>query len=128
MHPRISRTKLARFVVDRLIKGDRECLRELAAYLIDTGRVREADLIVREIMEQYEARGIIAATVTSAEPIDEALKSQIATLLDAKQLDLTEKLEPHVLGGIFLETPSRQLDATIAHRLAKLRKSNALNR
>ena len=128
MHQGISRTKLAGYVVSQLESGRSDVMRELAAYLIETKRTREAELLIREVTEQFERRGIVAADVTSAEPIDEALRAQIAELVGAKRLELSETVDTSVLGGIRVTTASRRLDATLAHRLNLLRKANALNR
>lgn len=128
MRPGISRTKLAAYVVEQLGSGRTEVVRELAAYLIEAKRTREAELLVREITEQFERRGIVAADVTSAEPIDEVLRTQIAELLGAKKLELSEKIDANVLGGIRVTTASRRFDATLARRLDLLRNANALNR
>ena len=128
MHQGISRTKLAGYVVSQLESGRSDVMRELAAYLIETKRTREAELLIREITEQFERHGIVAADVTSAEPIDEALRAQIAELVGAKRLELSETVDTSVLGGVRVTTASRRLDATLAHRLNLLRKANALNR
>lgn len=128
MRPGISRTKLARFVADKLEAGHQEVIRELAAYLIDSRRTRETELIIREINEQFERRGIVIAEVATTRPLDAALRDEIKTLLDAKEVELTETIDPTLLGGIRLTTPSRELDATIARRLKLLRDYNALTR
>lgn len=121
MHSGISRTKLARYVTDRLEAAQTDVLRELAAYLVTMGRTREADLIIREITEQFERRGIVSAEVVSAAPIDATLRQSIADMLGAKKMELHETIDESVLGGIRVTTASRELDATIAHRIAKLR-------
>ena len=128
MRSGLSRSKLASYVVDQLESGHTDVIRELAAYLIETKRTREAELLIREITEQFERRGIVAAEITSAEPIDESLRTQIAELVGAKKLIISETIDANVLGGIRVTTASRSLDATLAHRLNLLRKANALNR
>lgn len=119
----ISRRKLAAFVADGVTRGDdiSDLLESLAAYLIDTRRTREADLVVRTIEDELEARGTTIATVVSARGLDADMRDAIGRLLDARTLEVREVIDPSVLGGVRVDTPSTRLDATIKHRLAVLR-------
>lgn len=117
----LSRTKIARYVAEQLQAGNTDVVREVAAYLIENRRTREADLIVRSILERLETEGIVLADVTTATALDEAIKSELQQLTGASQLEINEHVDPSVLGGIRFETPSRRLDATFAHRLTQLR-------
>jgi len=126
MQSKISRLKLARYVAERLLSGEDAVIQELAAYLIDSRRISELDLVVREISGQFEKRGIVAADITSAQPIDASLRQEIAQLLGANKLDANETIDPSILGGVKLETASRRLDASVSHRLELLRSQRGL--
>lgn len=125
MAQKISRRKLASYVADGIARGDEigRLLSEAAAYLIESGRTREVDLLARAIEDALEDRGISIATVTSARPLDDEFKRAIATLIGAKKLALRETVDPAVLGGVKIETSSAQLDATIKHKLTALREA-----
>lgn len=121
----ISRHRIAQYVVDTLIDGASasDVATQVAAYLVDEHRERELDLIIREIYDLFEHRGVVVADVTTAHALDDALRASVKTLIGGEQVTLVEHLDPSVLGGIKIETPSKQLDATLARRLVKLRES-----
>ena len=58
MTQKISRRKLASYVVDRFESGAplATLLKEVAAYLVDSKRTREADLLVRTIEDVFADR------------------------------------------------------------------------
>jgi F-type H+-transporting ATPase subunit delta len=122
MASRISRKKLADYVAERLAKGDKPgaAIKELAAFLIDTRRIREVELIARDIESALARRGIVVADVTSAFPLTEALKDDIKKLVGGKKLVLRETVDPSVLGGIRLTTPEERLDATLKRKIQGL--------
>lgn len=121
MQGKLSRTKIARYVVAQLATGHSDVLREVAAYLIESRRIKEADLVVRAILDQCEHDGVVLADVTSAYALDKAMADKIAQLTGAKKLVLREHVDPTVLGGLRVQTPSRMLDATIQKRIGRLR-------
>lgn len=123
MQAKLSRRKLARYIADQIARHgvSTELLDELAAYLIDTRRERETELVVRMIEQELADRGIVIAEVTSAHPLDETMKERIEQLLDTKTLYLREKIDSGVLGGIRIDTPGKRLDATLAHKITALR-------
>lgn len=121
MAERISRAKLARYVAQGLMSGKKDVVRELAAYLVEAKRTKEADLVIRAIYDELEAAGVVVADVVTAHPIDKSVREHIKQLTGAKQLELREKEAPEVLGGIRISTASRVLDATLQNRLMKLR-------
>lgn len=119
---RISRSKLARYVAAEILDGKGlQAIRELAAYLVETGRTREADLVVRAIYEQLENEGVIVAEATVAHDADSSLADEIKAMLGARQLELAVNVQPEVLGGVRVQTPSRLLDSTFTRRLSSLR-------
>ena len=75
MAQRLSRRKIAAHYADELLAGKKDVARNLAAYLVDTRRVRELDLIVRDIESALTDRGTLLADVTSARKLSgEAVK------------------------------------------------------
>lgn len=119
---RLSRSKLASYAAKKIADGSPEvAVKEVAAFLIETGRTREIDLVVRAIYEELERSGIVVAEVTSVEPIDAAITAELKKLINAETLVVNETIEPSVLGGVVLRTPSKVLDASFRRRLARLR-------
>lgn len=120
---RLSRRKIAHFVVDRLLAGNdkNKLLGEVAAYLVTTGRTRELELLVRDIEDVLAQRGIVVADVTSAHPLTKALKNEVKAFVGASSLQLRETVDPSVLGGVRIDLPGRRFDGTIARKLAALK-------
>lgn len=125
MAQKISRRKIANYVADGIVHGEEvsKLLRQAAAYLIDSKRTREADLLTRAIEDALEERGTTIATVTTARSLDDELRGAISALVGAKTVVLREIVDPTVLGGANIETPSSRLDATIKHKLTVLREA-----
>lgn len=121
MAERISRRKLAGFVVDRIDDGSlSHAIEELAAYLIDTKRTREAGLVARSIEDELAARGTFIVHASSARPINEEVKDAIQRLLNASKVHLTEEVDPSLIGGIRIEAPGKRLDATVKRKILAL--------
>ena len=123
MHGKLSRRKLAGYVADSVRDGvvPGDIIAELAAYLIETGRQRELTLIIRTIEDVLAERGMVVATVTSATPLDDALRQAVIARLQADDVRLRDVVNPSVIGGVKVQTPSQTFDTTIAHKLTLLR-------
>ena len=122
MADKLSRRKIAQYVADRSgsAKELTAAIEHVAGFLVDTRRTREANLVVRAIEDELASRGQVVATVTTAHPLDAALRASIETLIDAKKLSLREQIDPEVIGGVRIETPGSKLDATIQTKLLAL--------
>jgi len=119
---RVSRRKLSAYAVGRLIGGAKktEVLRELAAYLVDTRRTRELELLVRDIEDALAQRDIVVANVTTAHPLSAQLKAEVEKLVGGK-VQLKTTIDENVLGGIRVEVPGKRYDGTIRHKLLQLK-------
>lgn len=118
----VSRRKLAEYCTGQIIAGDiATAIQQLAAYLIETGREREADLIVRDIEGILAERGVVLATVTTAHPLSAALRSALAELLQGKTVHMHEIVDESVLGGVRIELPGKLYDATVKRKLESLK-------
>lgn len=122
MPARISRRKLADYAAMRIARGDalEDVLQETAAYLVESGRIREADLVARSIEDDLAARGIVVAHVTSARPLDASAKDTIQRLLHASTIHLSEEVDVSLIGGMRIEAPGKRLDATLVRTLTAL--------
>ena len=125
MPQKISRRKLASYVVDRFESGAplATLLKEVAAYLVDSKRTREADLLVRTIEDVFAERGLVVARVTTAHPLTDALRREISKLVGGDKVHLDEIVDSTVIGGVRIDTPGKSLDATIERKLLALRQA-----
>lgn len=120
---RLPRRKIAVYFADELLAG-RNVTNQLAAYLVETKRVREAVLIVRDIEVALADRGVLLADVASSRELATETKDAITRYLKkatgAHDIRLRTSVNTDLLGGVLVETPSERLDATIRHRLNQL--------
>jgi F-type H+-transporting ATPase subunit delta len=75
-----------------------------------------------------EENKLLPVTVTSAVELDEALVNDIGKRIEeqtGRQVELSSKVEPDVLGGLQVRVGNMVLDATVRNRLEQLRKQVA---
>lgn len=73
-----------------------------------------------------EARGVVSAEAVLAGTPNEALKKKLLASLKkmtGKQVELTIRTDPGVVGGIFIKIGNRVIDGSIRSRLDELKKS-----
>lgn len=123
MAGRLSRRKLATYVAEQLVKGTpaKEVLGELAAFLVDTRRTDELELVVRDIELELASRGVVVADITTAHPLSESLKKDIKALVGGKSLQIRENIDQTVLGGVRIDLPGKRFDGTIRRKLTALK-------
>lgn len=123
MPARLSRRKLAAYAAEKMLAGTpkKAILKELAAYLVDTKRTREMELLVRDIEDTLASRGVVVANVATAHPLSAGMKSEINKLIGAKNVQLREAVDPTVLGGVRIELPGKRFDGTMRHKLNALK-------
>ncbi|MDD9148257.1 MULTISPECIES: F0F1 ATP synthase subunit delta [unclassified Sporolactobacillus] len=125
LHPQVNSTE-KKALVDKLF--DKEVgleVMNLLRLLID--RKREA--IIDEVLEAYThmadvKRGILDVTVTTAVPLDEEERQDLARRLGdvlGKKLRMHAKVKKEIIGGILLRIGDLLYDGTMAGRLAGFR-------
>ncbi len=119
MASKLSRRKIAEYVAARVVDGKipETVMQELAAYLVESRRTREAGLFARAIEEALLENGVAVVTVTAARPLDGELRSAISDHISATEVHLREVVDPSVLGGVRLQTADAAYDGTIVHKL-----------
>ena len=119
-----TRNQVAAHVATGLRSDRPAALRLAAAWLIETGRERQAGYLARDIARVLAADGYMYAIVTSARALSDEARSSIETYLreaaGAKTVELEVQIDPGLIGGIRIETPEASLDATVRTKLAKL--------
>lgn len=127
MAQRASRRKIAAQVAERLLAGKKNAVTELAAYLIETGRVREMDLIVRDIETALAERGVLLADVVSSRKLSSEAEKEVQKYLKnttgARTIHLRETVDSELLGGVRVSIPGSELDSTLRHKLNLLKAS-----
>lgn len=126
MAKRLSRRVLAAHLATAVEAGDaKKATKQLAAHLIETRRIKEADLIVRDAEQQLADRGIVVGTVVAAFDLSSAMQSALQTMVKketgARQVTLVYRSDPAVLGGFAVHLPGKQLDRTIQTHLTTLK-------
>ena len=124
---KLSRRKLSAHAASRLLKGDdvKSVTKQLAAFLVDTGRTRELELIVRDIEAHLLTSGTALVTVVSARQLSAEAKQSIDALVtdkrpDVKEVILREVIDESVIGGVRIELPGSIADFTVKAKLDKL--------
>ncbi|HEY8992266.1 MAG TPA: F0F1 ATP synthase subunit delta [Candidatus Microsaccharimonas sp.] len=127
MTGRLSRRSMAEYVANSLAEGKSKklLLQQLAAYLIDTRRTSELELIVRDIEFSLAEKGIVQASIVSAFDLSaetkKALEAFVKTKTKASHVSLSNMVDPSVLGGVKITIPGRELDQTVARQLTVLK-------
>ena len=120
---KISRRKIAAYIADELLAGH-AATKQLAAYLVDAKRTREATLIVRDIETALADRGILVADIASARTLAAETESEITAYLQAStkatDVQLRKSVDQQLLGGVRITVPDGRLDTTLRHRLNQL--------
>ena len=120
----ITRKQVAHYVAAQLPQHRRKALDEAAAWLIATGRTRQAEYLVQDVAMVLAQNGYLAARVTTARAIDTKIKNEVEAFLrqltSAERIELTAGVETSLLGGMRLETPQGSLDTSLRSKLATL--------
>lgn len=120
---KLSRRKIATYFANELVAG-RDITKALAAYLIEAKRIREADLVVRDIEAALSDLGVLLADVASSRELASETSHAITTFLKqttgAKDVHIRSHVDPYLLGGVRIDTPGKRLDTTLRHRLNQL--------
>lgn len=122
---RLSRRKLSAYLADELVAGKKDVATRLAAFLLDTKRMRELPLIIRDIEDALATRGVVIADIDSAYTLSgdttKLLKTFVQDKTSAKQVHFRTAIDPALLGGVRVNLPGQELDATLRRKLTNLK-------
>lgn len=110
-----------------LLKGDITSTTDKFLVLLAKNR-RESYLekIAGEYIDQYKTKmGISTVVITSAVKLDEATRKkllEILTKLLKSRIELHEKTDPKIIGGLVLTVGNRQADMSVLRQLKRLNK------
>lgn len=98
----------------------------IAAYLLAEGRTAELEPLLRDIMQYRADHGIVEVVAVSAHPLSAAVRGDIerqvnAAVPGAKQIIISEELQPDLVGGVRLELPNQQFDLSVRAKLSRFK-------
>jgi F-type H+-transporting ATPase subunit delta len=97
----------------------------LALLLVERDLVDHAPLIYTEFEKRYnDYKGQAVAEITTAIPLDEDLRRQVANELQqmtGKRILLQERVDPSILGGAIARVGDTLIDGSLKRRFALLR-------
>jgi F-type H+-transporting ATPase subunit delta len=110
-----------------LTEGGEDMVRNLLRLLVDKSRESEVSAIYRAFVGLVEeAQGLVHVEVVSAvqlpAEIQETLRAKIAASL-GKTIELKLSVDKELLGGLKLRIGDKVADASVRHRLERLRES-----
>lgn len=121
---RLTRAQVARYMAAQLPEHREEAVGLAAKWLVASGRQRQAQYLADDVAELMARSGYVLARLTVARPLSAAARTAVEGFLRAQtgatELELVVTIDPSILGGIRLETPTAQLDATVRSKLARL--------
>ena len=89
------------------------------------------DTICEEFFKMYNnAHNIKPVTITTAQPLSDALKSKIVATLTEQikaTVDLQETVDPDIIGGFVIQMDDFYLDSSILSKINKLRQEFSQN-
>ena len=132
----------AYFISSRFTQADKEAVidaalpdaagpaRSLAKLLVRKRRTALAPQIGDAFLARTNAaRGVAAAAVTTAVPLDDAARAAVEAAVRgyaaAETVELEELVDPAVIGGAVVRIGDRIIDGSVRTRLASLRRSLA---
>lgn len=124
----VSRRQLAKYAVEEFLAGQKPATlaKRLAAMLLESDMASQVDLLISDIDQELEARGLLAqVVVTSANGLSAQLRAQLSKQVKAaakvKEVSLNEQTDARVIGGVRVETALHSWDKTIAHSLSEIK-------
>ena len=122
-----SRKQLAQLILST--KGEahqKAAIEAVANYLVSSGRSRELESLVREIelTAQVELDHLVAR-LSTAHQLDQAELKQaertINKLVSSQSIEISQAIDPSLLGGIVINTPEIEADLSVKGRLARMK-------
>jgi len=115
--------------VKRIVSDADEHLVNFLELLAERHRMPALFRIRRTFDDMWaEENKLLPVTVTSAVDLDESLVNDIGKRIEeqtGRQVELSSKVDPGVLGGLQVRVGNMVLDATVRNRLEQLRKQVA---
>ena len=124
-NPEIDRSAKAS-VLEELLAGGDELVRNFLLLLVEKGRIAELQLIAREVdslVAALEQRLEVHLT-TAVELSDDEARELVQQIEQAagRKVEATRDVDPSLIGGLVLQVGSRRVDASVRGRFDRLRR------
>ena len=110
----------------RAVDGAEPIVLNFLELLLENHRMPAIFRIRRDYDHRWEEHNrLLPVEVTSAVPLDEGTVRRIGDRIaeqTGRRIELSSKVEPHILGGIVVRVGNQVLDASIRNRLDTLRR------
>lgn len=111
-----SRTAVAEYLASHLENGRSEAVQNVAAFLAAHKKQHQARYLTTEVARLLAEKNYLYARIITARPLSEDAYDQIEVFLrsqtNCSELELELQVDPDVLGGMRVETPTSVMDAT----------------
>jgi F0F1-type ATP synthase delta subunit len=129
-----SRRKIAALLAERSLAASANAAklsREVAAYLLQTGRTSELSSLLRDVQALRAERGVVEVMAITAHDLSAGARKDIEAYIrqlypDAKQIIISEVHDEDVIGGVRLELANQQLDLSIRGKLNRFKQLTAI--
>ena len=120
----MTRMQVAQYVAGHLTSGRTLAMNEAAAWLLSSGKARQVSYLAKDVARIIAESDYLYAVVTTARPLTPASKDGIEAYLThvsgAKTIEINEVVDPLIIGGVRIETPTAILDGTVHSKLVNL--------
>jgi F-type H+-transporting ATPase subunit delta len=111
-------------------------LNEYTKNFLDLLADRRREIIVQDVFAEYkrlvnEQKGIVEAIVTTAFPLTATDRKKLIAAFEpivGKKLDITEKVDSDILGGVIVQVGDRLYDGSLRTKLARFKERLSGNR
>lgn len=121
---RLTRSQLAGYLVQNNSTSARN---RVAAYLVESGRTKELDQIIRQVEVLLFKDGRAVTHTTSAHELNTELEKQITSLVKQDKsintVEIINTIDPSLLGGVIVRTPETEVDVSVRSQLNQLRQA-----
>lgn len=120
-------------VLEKVFAGKvSEITNRFIGILVRKGREGLLPQVAAAFTELYKQhKGIVTAEVTSAVPLTDDTRKRVQELANAKfpgkSIELTEKVDPALVGGLTIRIGDEQYDGSVSRRLNDLRREFSKN-
>ncbi len=113
-------------VLSQVFAGLSELSQKFITLVVDHGREGLLSQIAVNYLEAYRRLGTVSAKVSSAVALSAAQRAQIEAAIlasGAKSVEITEEVNPDLIGGLVVRVGDKQIDTSIAQSLRSLDRS-----
>ena len=126
LHPGVPAEKKTAVIASLLAGRPSALLQRLVGLLVERDRVELLPLVAKAYVRLWNtSKGIVAAEAVSARELDEtdarAVSAAAARALGGKQVDLRQRVDASLMGGLLLRMEGRVYDGSVRSRLRALR-------